>query len=85
MSSPSPVRPCGLCKKSDVVMSGVPCESCFTDWCMACEMRSPANYYTVLMPGEDPLDSEERWLCDKCVKKEKWRKRWTDPRYFLQK
>jgi len=52
---------------------------------MACEMRSPANYYTVLMPGEDPLDSEERWLCDKCVKKEKWRKRWTDPRYFLQK
>jgi len=52
---------------------------------MKCELSSPIAYYSLLLPGEDPLEARDVYICDKCVKKDKWRKRFTDPKYFLAK
>jgi hypothetical protein len=85
MSSGECGRPCASCKQYGLEMSGVPCESCLIDWCMRCELNSPATYYTLMKKGEDPLDKPDVYVCEKCFKKGRWRKRWTDPEYLLAK
>ena len=55
-------------------MDGTQCLTCKGGWCFTHELNAPIHWYDFILPGQTIFDCKDVWLCDKCVKKDKWKK-----------